>query len=113
MKKIDDLVKKEKSFCFKYVSENFDPLDGNNTISVVVDQDIVEGLKNGKIIPKTEFARSVIQIPVAKKSNLEKLGIIIESINIKGLEDVMVWKGKYDGDFLGWMEEVIEKLNIK
>jgi len=108
---VDNLIKDERIFNFKNIGENFEAIE-DNSIPIVADRRIIEKIIKNEVVTRSEFSRGVISIGLSKVEKLKKMGVSIQSITRDGLEEIKIWNGRYDADFLGYMIEIIKKLHI-
>ncbi len=104
--KIDKIQMYEKAHDYPKVADNCKIIDSDTRL-VVMNQEIIEMLENGKKINSRELVKNSVQIWSDKISKLE-LKLINEQREIYRWFD-----GGYDAKFLGYMKYILEIEEIK
>jgi hypothetical protein len=95
----DSLGKAERTEDFPEVAKLYRVID-SDTLTVVVDRDLVARLENGERVSWRELVRGSVQMWA---KNIRKLSI--RSVGFD--DDLYCWTGPYDPDFLGYMAGIL------
>lgn len=102
LRDISDVISKaERNLQFPVVSENFTVID-SDTVTAVVDQDLLEKLREHEQVDTSIFQQLSVQIWRYRE-------VEYALTKVAGFRDLYCWKLLYD-DFLGYMAGVLEKL---
>ncbi len=101
----DDLRKKESAQDFPAVSELYSVID-SDTQTVIVDPQLVKELQDGRRLPWRDLLRGSVQIWRSKV-----IGLAINRLDWD--EEIHVWTGPYDPEFLGYMAGVLPLIEGK
>lgn len=101
IRNLPDLVNHENFYRFRLIQEDFTVID-NLTISVIINKDIVDRMKQGLKVEPVEISRNSISIYRNKinPANANNWLPFVDTFNVEG-DDVIYWVGPYDKEIYG------------
>jgi CRISPR-associated endonuclease/helicase Cas3 len=97
--KAEELMRREAGEEFPEVAKLYRVIE-SETVTVVVDPELVEALEDWERVPWRDLVRGSVQI---WRKSLDRLPVS----HVRNSEELYYWTGAYDPDFLGYMASVI------
>ena len=102
VQKAGDLTRLERIMDYPAVADRYRVIE-EGTVTVVVDSGIIQRLKNGEPVGWRMVQMGSVQMRAKQAERLGALPVFEDKEN--GLYE---WRGKYDGEFLGYMAGVLD-----
>ncbi|MFA5272021.1 MAG: DEAD/DEAH box helicase family protein [Candidatus Omnitrophota bacterium] len=106
--KAEEIIKREKQNDFPEVAKLGRVIDAD-TRTVIVSTEIADSLERHQKVNSIDIIRNSVQIRFFKIDSAQ-FKWICRSIN--GYSELYKWEGRYDGQFLGYMEAIIPLIEI-